>query len=280
MVGLPVLVELTLIAAPALFSVGLSFTRWDGLSLSDIRPAGTANFEYVFNSYPPFWPAILHNVFWLLALCGVAAPLGILLAVLLDGRVRGSRVYQSIFFAPVMMSLALVGIVWELVYARDGGLVNGLLGTSGTPDAANWLGDPHLNLWAVLVAAIWKHSGYVMILYLSGLKGIDPALREAASLDGANARQTFFRVILPAMAPINTIVIVITVIESLRAFDLVYIINGGTNGLELLSALIVQNLIGQGQVIGVGSALATILLLVSLIPIVLYLRRAFRKVNE
>lgn len=280
MVGVPVLVELSLVAAPALFSVGLSFTRWDGLSLTDIKPVGFANYSYAFNSYPPFWPAILHNVVWLIALCAIAAPLGIALAVLLDRRIRGSKIYQSVFFAPVMMSMALVGIIWQLVYARDGGLINGLMGTSGTAEAANWLGDPSLNLTAVLVAAIWKHAGYVMILYLSGLKGIDPALREAASLDGANARQTFFRVILPAMAPINMIVIVITIIESLRAFDLVYVINGGTNGLELLSALIVQNLIGQGQVIGVGSALATILLVASLVPIVLYLWRAFRKVSE
>jgi multiple sugar transport system permease protein/raffinose/stachyose/melibiose transport system permease protein len=280
MVGIPVLVELLLVATPALFSVGLSFTRWDGLNVADIKPVGLANYQYAIGSYPPFWPAIMHNIVWLLALCVIAAPLGVALAVLLDRKIRGSRIYQSIFFAPVMMSLALVGIVWQLVYSRDGGLINGLLGTSGTPEAINWLGDPGLNLGAVLVAAIWKHAGYVMILYLSGLKGVDPALREAASLDGANGRQTFFRVILPAMAPINMIVIVITIIESLRAFDLVYVINGGTNGLELLSALIVQNLIGQGQVIGVGSALATILLVISLVPIIIYLSRAFRRVNE
>ena len=122
-----------------------------------------------------------------------------------------------------------------------------------------------------MVAATWRHVGYIMILYLAGLKGVDPSLREAAAIDGANETQTFFRVVLPAMRPINIVVIVITIIEALRAFDIVYVINRGTNGLELICALVIQNLVGEGQVIGVGSALAVILLVVSLIPIIIYL---------
>jgi ABC-type sugar transport system permease subunit len=112
------------------------------------------------------------------------------------------------------------------------------------------------------------------------LKGVDPSLREAAAIDGANEKQTFFRVIFPAMRPINIIVVVITIIESLRAFDIVWVFNHGRNGLELISALVVQNLVGEGQVIGVGSALAVILLVVSLIPIVTYLSRTFGKENR
>jgi multiple sugar transport system permease protein len=109
------------------------------------------------------------------------------------------------------------------------------------------------------------------------LKGVDPSIKEAAAIDGANERQIFFRVVLPAMRPINIVVIVITIIEALRAFDIVYVINRGTNGLELISALVIQNLVGEGQVIGVGSALAVILLVVALIPIVSYLTYTFKK---
>ena len=132
-----------------------------------------------------------------------------------------------------MLSLALIGIIWQLFYNRDSGLLNFLLGTAGTPQAVDWFGDSSVNIWAALVAATWRHAGYVMILYLAGLKGVDPTLREAAQIDGANAVQTFFRVVFPAMRPVNVIIIVITVIESLRAFDIVYVINRGTNGLEL-----------------------------------------------
>ncbi|MEC5180600.1 ABC-type sugar transport system permease subunit [Arthrobacter sp. CG_A4] len=280
MVGIPTLIQLVLVWIPTLLSAALSFTRWNGLSLSDIKGAGVDNYQFIANDYPPFWPAVQNNVLWLVFLALIATPLGLLLAILLDQNIRGSKIYQSIFFTPVMLSLALIGVIWQLFYNRDSGLLNFLLGTAGTPQAVDWFGDSSVNIWAALIAATWRHAGYVMILYLAGLKGVDPTLREAAQIDGANAVQTFFRVIFPAMRPVNVIIIVITVIESLRAFDIVYVINRGTNGLELISALVIQNLVGEGQVIGVGSALAVVLLIISLVPITFYLSRAFGKDKE
>ncbi len=277
MVAIPTLIQLVLIWIPTVLSVLLSFVRWNGLAFSDIRPAGLSNYKYIFQDYPGFWPAVQHNILWLLFLGVIATPLGLLLAVLLDQKIRGSRIYQSIFFAPVMLSLVLIGVIWQLFYSRDHGLLNFLLGTSGTSSAVDWFGDPHINIWAALIAATWRHAGYVMILYLAGLKGVDPTLKEAAAIDGANAVQIFFRVVFPVMKPINIVIVVITIIESLRAFDIVYIINRGTNGLELLSALVIQNLVGEGQVIGVGSALAAVLLVISLVPIIIYLSRTFKK---
>jgi ABC-type sugar transport system permease subunit len=277
MVGVPTLVQLAFVWIPTLLSVLLSFTRWNGLSLSDIRAAGVANYSYVFTDNPAFWPAVQHNILWLAFLALIATPLGLLLAVLLDQQIRGSKIYQSIFFVPVMLSLALVGIIWQLFYQKDNGLLNFLLGTAGTPAAVDWFGNSSVNIWAALVAATWRHAGYVMILYLAGLKGVDASLKEAASLDGANATQTFFRIVFPAMAPINIVIVVITIIESLRAFDVVWVINKGTNGLELISALVITYLIGEGQSIGIGSAFAVILLVISLVPITIYLSRTFRK---
>lgn len=277
MVAIPTLIQAVFVWIPMLLSVALSFTRWNALTLSNIRPAGVSNYSFVLNTYSPFFPAVQHNIIWLLFLALIGTPLGLFLAVLLDQNIRGSRIYQSIFFIPVMLSLPLVGIIWQLMYARNEGFLNNLIGTAGTPGAIDWFGDSNVNLWAALVAATWRHAGYVMVLYLAGLKGVDPGLKEAASIDGANAVQTFFRVVFPSMRPINIVVVVITIIEALRAFDIVYIINKGTNGLELISALVVQNLVGEGQVIGVGSALAVMLLIVSLIPITIYLSRTFSK---
>jgi multiple sugar transport system permease protein/raffinose/stachyose/melibiose transport system permease protein len=280
MVGVPVLVEAVLIWIPTLLSVGLSFTKWNGLDLSNIRSNGLQNYKYVLQDYPPFWPAIRHNVLWLVVLACIATPLGLLIAVLLDQKLRGSKIYQTVFFVPVMLSLALTGIIWQLMYSPDSGLIDGLLGNVGTTSSIDWLGNPSINIWAALIAATWKHVGYIMILYLAGLKGVDPSIKEAAAIDGANERQIFFRVVFPAMRPINIVVVVITIIEALRAFDIVWVFNGGTNGLELISALVIQNLVGEGQVIGIGSALAVILLVVALIPIVAYLTRTFGKEKQ
>ncbi len=275
MVGIPTLIQAVLVWLPTLFSIVLSFTRWDGLSFGSIKFAGLANYQFVFIESPQFWPAVLHNIVWLLFLAVIGTPLGLLLAVLLDQPIRGSRIYQSVFFMPVMLSVALIGIIWQLIYSQDNGLINNVLGTAGTPRAVDWFGSSSLNLWAALVAATWRHAGYIMILYLAGLKGVDPSLKEAAALDGANGRQIFFRVVFPAMAPTNVIIVVITIIESLRAFDIVYVINRATNGLELVSALVVKYLVGEGQVIGIGSAFAVVLLVISLVPIILYLSRTF-----
>jgi multiple sugar transport system permease protein len=161
------------------------------------------------------------------------------------------------------------------VYAPEQGLINNLLGRTEQGEVINWLGNPDLNLWAVLVAAAWRHAGYIMILYLAGLKSVDPALREAAAIDGASEWYAFRTVVFPALRPINIVVLVVTVIEALRAFDIVFIVNKGRNGLELLSVLVYDNIVGEASRIGYGSALAVILLVISLVPIVTYVANAF-----
>jgi len=141
----------------------------------------------------------------------------------------------------------------------------------------DWYGDPNYNLWAALVATSWRHIGYIMLLYLAGLKAVDASLREAAAIDGASEVQTFFRVVFPVMRPINVIVLVVTVIESLRAFDLVWVINKGRNGLELIATLVTANVVGEASRIGFGSAMATIMLLISSVFVVIYVSIVMRE---
>ena len=114
-----------------------------------------------------------------------------------------------------------------------------------------------------------------MLLYLAGLKSVDLALREASALDGATEWQTFKKVVFPSMKPVNIIVIVITIIESLRAFDIVYIIYGGSSGLHILGTLVFQNIAGEGASMK-GAAYAVILFVLSIGPIIAYLRTTFK----
>ncbi|MBW8730480.1 MAG: sugar ABC transporter permease [Terrabacter sp.] len=273
MVIVPTLIVLWLVWLPAIGSVLLSFTNWDGIGpLSGIKSVGLQNYRDIATIYPPFWPAIQHNLIWLAVMFLVATPLGMLFAVLVDRGVAGTRFYQTSIYLPVVLSLALIGFIWQLIYSRDQGLINAI--TGGTTD---WYGDPNVNLWAALVAASWRHAGYIMLLYLAGLKGVDPSLREAARIDGASESQTFFKVVFPVMRPINIIVLVVTFIESLRAFDLVWVINKGRNGLELISTLVTQNVVGEASRIGFGSALATIMLLISSVLVFIYLRIAMKE---
>jgi len=273
MLGVPLAFSIFIVWLPALASIWLSSTRWNGLGgLGAADPIGLENYRQLATNYPPFWPAVQNNVLWLAFFVVVATPLGLLLAVMLDKDIRGSRIYQSALFLPVVLSLALVGFIWQLMYSRDQGLINSV--TGGTVD---WIGDSSINIWAALVAAGWRHVGYVMVIYLAGLKAIDPALREAAALDGASEIKTFRYVTFPGLRPANIVVLVITTIEALRAFDLVYVLNRGRNGLELLSVLITESIIGEATRIGFGSAIATVLLVISLGVIIPYLVVALRR---
>jgi multiple sugar transport system permease protein len=273
MVTVPTLVVVGLVWGPAIGTVLLSFTDWNGIgNIGDINVVGLENYRNVTSNYPPFQPAIEHNMIWLVVFFLGPTLLGMLLAVMLDRQLVGSRVYQSIFFMPVVLSLALVGFIWQLIYSRDQGLLNAVLNTE-----IDWFGDPDINLWAVLVAAGWRHTGYIMLLYLAGLKSVDPALREAAAVDGAGEVRTFLQVVWPVMRPVNIIIVVITVIESLRAFDIAWVINKGRNGLELISTLVTQNVIGEASRVGFGSALATIMIVISTVFIVIYLIQVMRE---
>ncbi|TMC83205.1 MAG: sugar ABC transporter permease [Chloroflexi bacterium] len=277
MVGVPLLLDVALIWWPTLSSVLLSFTNWDGVGpVTAQNFIGLKNYQFMFTGYTLFWPAFLHNVIWLAWLAFIATPLGMFFAVLLDRDLRGSRLYQSVFFLPVVLSLVIVGFIWELQFSPTEGFINNAFGLVKSGNIIDWLGNPRINLFAILVAASWRHVGYIMVIYLAGLKSVDPTLREAAKVDGANEIQTFFRVIFPVMAPINVVIAVITAIEALRAFDIAFIINQGKNGLELLSILITNNSISEASLVGFGSAIAVVLLLISLGPIIVFLSRVMR----
>lgn len=265
---IPMLLVGILVWIPALITVILSFTSWDGIGgIADINMIGGLNYSDAATIYPAFWPAILNNLVWLAGLFFVFTPIGMFLAVLLDREIKGSKFYQTAIYMPVILSAALIGFMWQLIYSRDQGFLNAILGTE-----VDWYGDPSINLYAAMIANGWRHVGYVMLLYLAGLKGVDPSLREAASLDGAGEIRTFFQIIFPSLRPLNILLLVITFIEGLRAFDIVWIINKGRNGLELISTLVTQNVAGEASRVGFGSALATVMLLMSSIFIVIQLR--------
>jgi multiple sugar transport system permease protein len=273
-IGVPAFLHIVWVWIPALLTIALSFTYWNGVQLSNIRWAGLANYDTIFTASPQFWSAMRNNTYWLLWFSFIATPLGVLLAYQVDRRIRGHKIYESVYYIPVVLSLAVIGIIWRFMFGPTG-LVQVLLGYPGIEDAIPIFGNYDINTYVILSIASWRHIGYIMLLYLAGLKSVDPSLREAAAIDGATEWQSFRKVVLPAMKPVNVIIIVITVIESLRAFDLIYIIYGTSTGWPILGMLVFQNIYGQSASM-LGAAYAVILLLLSITPIVFYLRTVFK----
>ena len=273
-VGVPTALHVALVWLPAIATILLSFTFWTGIRYGDIAWAGLANYENIFFSTPAFWDALRNNAIWLGWFGLIATPLGVLLAYEIDRQIRGHRFYQSAYYLPVVLSLAVTGIIWNFMLRPDG-FVNGLLGRD-ISNAVSFFGNYDINIYVIMVIASWRHIGYIMLLYLAGLKSVDPAMREAASLDGATEWETFRKVILPTMRPVNIIIVVITIIESLKAFDIIYVIYGTSAGLPILGILVFQNIAGEGASMK-GAAFAVLLFLLSIGPIITYLRQQFRE---
>jgi multiple sugar transport system permease protein/raffinose/stachyose/melibiose transport system permease protein len=276
--GVPTFLHVVWVWIPAIATICLSFTYWNGVNISDIKWAGIANYKTIFTASPQFYDALQNNFYWLVWFTFLATPLGILLAYQVDRKIRGHKIYESVYYIPVVLSLAVIGIIWRFMLG-PAGLVQVLLGHPGIEDAIPIFGNYSINTYVILGIASWRHIGYIMLLYLAGLKSVDPSLREAAAIDGATEWQTFRKIVFPAMKPVNTIVIVITVIESLRAFDLIYIIYGTSTGWPILGMLVFTNIYGQAASM-LGAAFAVILFILSITPIVFYLKTVFSDENQ
>jgi multiple sugar transport system permease protein len=292
MVGIPTIIHVAFVWLPAIATIVLSVTKWDGLKLGTWQLLGFRNYWTIFTVLEDkLFPALFNNLV-LLVWLSICSAVGMLLAYLLDKGVRGTAIYQSVFYLPVVLSLAVVGFIWKSVmFSQAQGLFN--LGRSrpidfvGNADKVFTLHIPFLdnplglskNFAALLVAMAWRHIGYVMVLYLAGLKSVDPSLREAASIDGCNEWQSFRRVVFPVMKPINVVVFVITVIEALRAFDIIVALKEPV-GTSVMGVLVKKNLTGEGGGnVGVGSAYGVVLLALCLGFIVWYLVNHYRE-NE
>jgi multiple sugar transport system permease protein len=287
MIGLPTLLHVGLVWVPTISSLLLSFTDWNGIRFSDMSWVGIQNYREIFTVFEKdFWQAFINNLVLLVFLFVGPTILGMFLAYLLDKNIRGSRIYQSVFYTPVVLSLAVVGFMWQsVIYSTENGLATELFG-GGEP--IDWIGDQSFlipfgenygiskNFIAILVAMAWRHTGYIMVLYLAGLKSVDNSLREAAALDGCNEWQSFRNVVFPTLKPINVVIAVITVIEALRAFDIIFVLNTPRKT-EVLSILTTNNLLGEGGGnVGRGSAYATILFLLCLGFVIWYVTNHYR----
>ena len=271
----PLLVEAAWVFWPALQGFYLAFTSWDGLSAP--RSVGFGNFTAMVHD-PVFRTALWNTVLWLLLFGGLSAVLGLGAALLLQQERRGVEFYRAALFLPVVFSLVATALVWQGMYQPDG-LINQTLraiGLGGWQHA--WLADQSTAFYAVIVPALWREIGYVMVLYLAGLKGIDPQLYEAARVDGASRWQQFRHVTLPQLSSVNAVVLSVIVIDSLRSFDVVWALTRGGpyHSSELLSTYMYSTAF-QSLRLGYGSALAVVIFVLAFGVIATYLVRAFKE---
>lgn len=271
---IPLVVELFWVFWPAANSFSLSLTRWDGITPAE--PVGLGNFADLWDD-PIFTRALQNNVIWAIGFGGLSVAGGLGLAVALNKPGPLVGLYRSAIYLPMVVSLAVTGLFWRVMYAPEGP-INAALGVVGLDALRNqWLADPDLALYAVLIAAVWRQCGYIMVLYLAGLKSCDASLEEAAAVDGASAWQRFWKIVMPQLKGVNMVVFAVTVIDSLRTFDIVWAMTRGGpyNMTQLLSTYMFQQAFTLGN-LGYASAIAVVIFVLAIGFIITYLARQAR----
>lgn len=213
-------------AIPAIMGLGLTFFDWDLVSSPEF--VGLKNWQTLLND-----KQAAASIRFTLLFVVLSVPLGIIaglvLAMVVDGLPRGSAIYRAVFFTPVVSSMLAMSVVWASIFNTDLGLLNYALKLVGIP-SVNWLGDPRISPLAVVIMSVWQSSGYVMLIYLAALRGIDDAYYEAAAIDGSSRWQMFRHITLPLLSPATFFVLVTSAISRLQAFEQVYVLTGGGPG--------------------------------------------------
>ena len=199
---------------PFFDTIKLSFSKTLPFGLYELQ--GLDNYLEMFTS-AEFWRANLNTIYF----CVLTVPLGIflslLVAVMLNAKIKGRVAFRAIFFLPMVVAPAAVAMVWKWMFNTEYGIINSLLGHH-----VNWITDPGIVMVTCAIVAIWSAIGYDAVLLLSGLQNISKSYYEAASLDGATKVQQFFHITLPMVSPTLFVVLIMRLMSSIKVYDLIY----------------------------------------------------------
>jgi multiple sugar transport system permease protein/raffinose/stachyose/melibiose transport system permease protein len=274
----PFLLEAVGVFWPAVQGIGLSFLRWNGIAPAE--SVGVQNYVDL-ASDPIFLTALKNTGIWIVLFGGISFAAGLGVAVLFQSERRGVGIYRTALFLPIVFSLVVTALIWSTFF-QPSGVLNATLTFFGLESWTRvWLGDANTALYAVIVAALWREIGYVMVLFIAGLKAIDPASLEAARVDGANAWQRFWHVTFPQLRSVNLVVLSVILIDSLRSFDIVWAMTGGGpyHSTELLSTYMFSTAF-ESRALGYASAIAVVIFVLAFAVIVSYLVRALSDEKE
>jgi len=259
---------------PMVESVRLSFFEWTGFIGTPQVFVGLKNYVKIFTQDPVFWTAFGNTVIWVVLSLVIPLTISLVLALALNRPLFGRNLFRSVFYIPGVLASIAVANMWRWIYNPNYGIGQSLGTAFGLPWLADiqWLGDKNIALYAVFVAFVWQTVGTNMVLFLAGLQAVQQEHVEAARLDGANAWQVFRNVTFPALRPTMVIVTVLTFIGSIKVFDLVVGMTGGgpAQQTQVLALWSYQQSFGNHQY-GMGNAIATVLLVVTLLIVVPYL---------
>ncbi len=227
---LPALVIFTaFVIYPLLGSLYYSLTSWDGLD-PNLQFVGLANFQQLLSD-PTVFIDLRNTLVFAGGVMVLQNGLALLLAIILDGLLRRLTFLRVLFLIPAMLSSLAIGYIWSYIYNPLFGFLNAFLGRIGLSAwQQDWLGNPHLALSSLIVTNSWQFMGFGMVIFLAGLQAVPTELYEAANIDGTSGWQRFWRITFPLIAPAVTINVILTLIGSMKVFDLIFVMTNGGPG--------------------------------------------------
>lgn len=270
------LIYLVFAIYPILQSFYYSFMEWDGFS--DMTFVGWSNFAELFQD-PLFWNSAKNNIYVVLASVLGQVPIALFIALLLNRKLKGSKIFRTIGFMPVVLSTVVISLTWSLIYNSQDGLINELLRTFGLGFLAqNWLGDTQWSMIAVCITVVWQFVGLYLIIFLAALQNVPEEVLEAARMDGANEWMTTWRITIPMIKDTILVAVILCIAGSLRTFDLIYVMtNGGPSHSTDVMALYMFNETFSNLQYGYGSAVSVIIFFFSLLLIFIVTKLLGRK---
>ena len=249
---------------PSLTSLFFSLTDWDGLS-PGYNIVGLQNYVDMTKD-PVIVTALKNNLIWTVVTLSVPMVLGLLLAIVLNGKVRGKPILRLIFYTPAVLPLVSIASIWGWLYNPQYGAVNEFLRLVGLDSLAQpWLGQDSTALAAIMVPAIWLRAGFPMLLYLAALQGIPEEIYEAATVDGATRWQQFWYMTMPSLKPAHYIVLALSLIDSFKVFDMIYAMTYGGPGTatQVMGTWMYANVFQYYQA-GYGTAIAVTITVIAI----------------
>lgn len=273
--ALPLTMYVIWVIYPVFQSMLFSLTHRDSIMI-ETQFVGLANFLRLFQD-KQFHLALTNNLVWLLCFVCIPIPTGLAVAMLFNMDFRGNKVFKTLFYIPMTLSFAVIGTIWAWIYQPDYGVLNSVLRAIGLSGAAKqWLGDPKYMTGALVAVGVWRQIPYVMILYLAGLKNVPLELVEAANIDGTTWWQRFRHVVLPLLGPSTIMAVTISIIDSLRSFDVIYVLtNTKARAAEVLASYMYSSAFHY-QDYGYGSAIAVVQFMITFLFIIIYVSNSLK----
>ncbi|WP_438496235.1 carbohydrate ABC transporter permease [Paenibacillus sp. IHBB 3054] len=251
-----------IIYIPIVLTGYYGLNQWDGIGKMVF--IGLDNYKELVRDNA-FWQSALHSL--LLALFSGISLIGYLgIALVLSGKIKGANLLRKIYLIPMLLSSVAIAQLWMKIYHPTNGVLNSLLTSLGVDNPPSWLAEPFIVLIALFIPIIWQYAGFYILIYYAALKNIPESLMEAARIDGANPWQIATRIKLPLISEVIKVTVVLSVVGSLKYFDLIYVMtDGGPNGASEVMASYMYHKAFRSFDFGYGSAVGFFLLLICLV---------------